>query len=165
MLYFPFFSILDLVKTLCLFDSRIAVYILSAFSSLLCFCVLISENKKISLKKWVFSIPFTLIFWFILSATDFSVRLTNTLYPGYGRLTAGCGFALLVDFGILSISQGIADLLAIGASNIIINQFQRLRFVIQDIVLPSICMIIFLVVLYLEFTMPAMTTIYQSVYS
>lgn len=164
MLYLPLFAISDLVKAWFPFDRSIAAYLLPAFSSLFCFCALISENIKTALKKWAFSIPFTLAFWFILSVTDFSVRLTNTLYPGYGRLSAGGGFSLMVDFGILSVSQGFADLLAVSASGMAIHQFQRLRFVIQDIILPIISIIIFLVVLYLELAMPAVAVIYQSVY-
>lgn len=163
-LYLPLFAISDLVKAWCPFDSSIAAYILPAFSSLLCFCALISESMKTALKKWAFSIPFTLMFWLILSVTDFSVRLTNTLYPGYGRLSAGGGFALMMDFGILSLSQGMANLLAVGAGGMLTGRFQRLRFVIQDVLLPVISMVIFLLVLYLELTMPTTAAIYRSVY-
>lgn len=164
MLYLPLLAISDLIEAFYPFDSTAAVYILPAFSGLLSFCVLISESMTAALKKWALSIPFTLAFWYVLAATDFSVRLTNMLYPGYGSLSAGSGFSFMADFAFLSISQGIADLLAVSASSMAVNRFQRPRSVMQEMILPIISVIIFFVVLYLEFTMPTTDQIYQSVY-
>lgn len=100
---------------------------------------------------------------FILAATNFDVRLTNKLLPGYGKLSAGAGFAFIVEFGFFTIAQGIANLLAIACSNPLNSEkLQKLRFIVQDIILPIICIIIFLIVVYLEFTMPTWKSIYQS---
>ncbi len=99
-LFFPLLSISDLVVTWYPFDTTVhyilAGWLLPAVSGLLCFCVLVSESAKAALKKWALSIPFTVIFWLALAATDFEVRLTNTLYPGYGSLSAGGGLALVI---------------------------------------------------------------------
>ena len=159
-LYFPLLFLFDLIEAVCPFAD---LYVQPIVSALLCFCVLFSDSAKTALKKWGCSIPFTLIFWFILAATNFDVRLTNKLLPGYGKLSAGAGFAFIVEFGFFTIAQGIANLLAIACSNPLNSEkLQKLRFIVQDIILPIICIIIFLIVVYLEFTMPTWKSIYQS---
>ncbi len=168
-LFFPLLSISDLVVTWYPFDTTVhyilAGWLLPAVSGLLCFCVLVSESAKAALKKWALSIPFTVIFWLALAVTDFEVRLTNTLYPGYGSLSAGGGLALVMNLGFFGVAQGAAILLAVCVSGEGYTRRQRLRFVIQNILLPTICIAIFAVVVYLEFTMPTWDAIYRAVYS
>lgn len=167
-LFILLLAISDLIKTLYPFDTgtqySLTACLLPIVSGLLCFGVLVSESTKVALKKWTLSVPFTLVFWLVLAITDFPVRLTNMLYPGYGTISAGGGFAQMVDLWVLSISQGFANLLAVGISSAVGNKFPKVRFVVQDIVLPVICIAIILVVLYLELTMPPVEAIYQSVY-
>lgn len=140
--------------------------ILFAFGAITSFCVLFSDSPKTALKKWGCSIPITLIFWFILGETHFYVRLLNKLIPGYGRPSAGAGFSFLVNFVSFTIARGISILLAIISSCPINNKkLQTLRFAVQDVIFPLICVIIFIVVLYLEFTMPSWYAIYSEVYS
>lgn len=159
-LYFPLLFLSDLIEEACPFAN---IYVQSTASALLCFCVLFSNSSKTALKKWSCSIPFTLIFYFVLAATNFDVRLINRLLPGYGHLSAGAGFAFIIEFGLFTIAQGIANLLAIACSNPLNSEkLQKLRFIVQDIILPIICIIIFLIVVYLEFTMPTWKSIYQS---
>ena len=161
-LYFPLLSLFDLIETVCPFAN---IYVQATVSALLCFCVLFSDSTKTALKKWSCSIPVTLIFWFVLAATNFEIRLTNKLLPGYGHLSAGAGFAAIVEFGFFTIAQGVANLLAIACSNLLSNgKLQKLRSIVQEIILPIICIIIILIVLYLELTMPTWEEIYYSVY-
>lgn len=69
----------------------------------------------------------------------------------------------MVEFGLFTIAQGIANLLAMVCSNPLNEKaLQKLRFIVQDVTLPVICVIIFLVLVYLELTMPTWETIYQS---
>ena len=161
-LYFPLLFLFDLIEAVCPFAD---LYVQPIVSALLCFCVLFSDSAKTALKKWGCSIPFTLIFWFILAATNFDVRLTNKLLPGYGKLSAGAGFAFIVEFGFFTIAQGTANLLAITCSNSLSNnKLQKLIAIVQTIILPIICIIIIFVVLYLELTMPTWAETYYSVY-
>ena len=113
-LYVPFLSLFDFMGAVCPFAN---IYVQAIVSALLCFCVLFSNSSKTALKKWSCSIPFTLIFYFVLAATNFDVRLINRLLPGYGHLSAGAGFAFIIEFGLFTIAQGIANLLAIACSN------------------------------------------------
>lgn len=161
-LYFPFLSLFDLIEAVC---PSANIYVQSTVSALLCFCVLFSDSAKTALKKWRCSIPFTLIFWFVLAATNFDVRLTNKLLPGYGHLSAGAGFAFIMEFGFFTIAQGIANLLAIVCSNPLSGgELQKMWSILQNVILPTICIIIIFIVLYLELTMPTWTEIYYSVY-
>lgn len=141
------------------------IYVQSTASALLCFCVLFSNSSKTALKKWSCSIPFTLIFYFVLAATNFDVRLINRLLPGYGHLSAGAGFAFIIEFGLFTIAQGIANLLAIACSNPLnAGGLQKMCSIIQIVILPIVCIIIVFAVLYLELTMPTWKEIYYSVY-
>ncbi len=106
-LYFPLLFLSDLIEEVCPFAN---IYVQSTASALLCFCVLFSNSSKTALKKWSCSIPFTLIFYFVLAATNFDVRLINRLLPGYGHLSAGAGFAFIIEFGLFTIAQVIANL-------------------------------------------------------
>lgn len=161
-LYFPLLFLSDLIEEVCPFAN---IYVQSTASALLCFCVLFSNSSKTALKKWSCSIPFTLIFYFVLAATNFDVRLINRLLPGYGHLSAGAGFAFIIEFGLFTIAQGIANLLAIACSNPLnAGGLQKMCSIIQIVILPIVCIIIVFAVLYLELTMPTWKEIYYSVY-
>lgn len=163
MLNMPVLFLSDLIQTE---DSSASIGILLVFGILTTFFVLFSDSPKTALKKWGCSIPITLIFWFILGETHFYVRLLNTLLPGYGRPSAGAGFGLLIKFVSFTVARGISILLAIISScQINGKHLQRLRFAVQDIILPIICVLVLIAVLYLEFTMPSWDVIYSEVYS
>lgn len=163
MLNMPVLFLSDLIDAK---DSSASIGILFIFGILTTFFVLFSDSPKNALKKWGCSIPITLIFWFILGETHFYVRLLNTVLPGYGRPSAGAGLGLLMKFVSFTVARGISILLAIISSCPINGRhLQRLLFVVQDIILPIICVVVLIAVLYLEFTMPSWYTIYYSVYS
>ncbi len=152
-LYFPLLALRDLIHAACPFAD---VFVQSTVSALLCFCVLFSDSAKTAWKKWALSLPFTVIFWGVLAVTDLDVRLINWMIPGYGRLSGGAGFAFIVDLGCFTMMQGVACLLAVGCSGTWNgNKLQKLRFVVQDIVLPAICVIVLFTVSYFELTLPA----------
>ena len=112
-----------------------------------------------------FSFQLRWIFYFVLAATNFDVRLINRLLPGYGHLSAGAGFAFIIEFGLFTIAQGIANLLAIACSNPLnAGGLQKMCSIIQIVILPIVCIIIVFAVLYLELTMPTWKEIYYSVY-
>ncbi len=163
MLNIPVLFLSDLIDAK---DSSASIGILLVFGILTTFFVLFSDSPKTALKKWGCSIPITLIFWFILRETNFYVRLLNTLIPGYGRPSAGAGFAFAAKFVAFTLARGIAILFAVLASCPINGKhLQRLRFAVQDIILPIICVVVLIAVLYLEFTMPSWDVIYSEVYS
>ena len=138
---------------------------LPAVSGVLCFCVLVSGSAKTALIKWALSIPVTLAFGLLLYYTDFLFRMVNTIEPGYGRLPAGSGFALIIHFVLFTAAQAAANVLAVFISRPMGHRLQKPRFIVQGILLPAICIMIFSVVLYLELTMPTRETLYQWAYS
>lgn len=161
-LYIPALFLLDFVEAVCPFAN---VYVQAAAGAACCFCALFSDSVKTALKKWACSVPFTLAFWHALVVTNFNVRLTNKLFPGYGRLSAGAGFALIVEFGLFTVAQGLANLLAITCSAPLnSNKLQKTVAVVQNAVLPVICALLVFAVLYLEATMPTWGEIFSSVY-
>ena len=71
----------------------------------------------------------------------------------------------MVEFGLFTIAQGIANLLAIVCSTPLSDsKLQKLWPIVQNVILPIICIIIIFIVLYLELTMPTWKEIYYSVY-
>lgn len=167
-LFVPFLFMYEWIETLYPFDAdthyRIAGSILPLSSALLSFCVLISENTKTALKKWLCSIPFTMVIWAVLFYTNFSIRLTNTLYTGYGRDSAGGGFAFMVTFLYFCAALSVGNLFAIALSTGLGSKMTKIRTILQNIILPAICALILLTVIYFEATMPTWETIVQSVY-
>lgn len=163
MLNIPVLFLSDLIDAV---SPNASIYVLFVVGILTTFFVLFSDSPKTALKKWGCSIPITLIFWFILGETHFYVRLLNTLIPGYGRPSAGAGFAFAAKFVAFTVARGISILLAIISSCPINGKhLKRLLFVVQDIILPIICVVVLIAVLYLEFTMPSWDVIYSEVYS
>lgn len=55
--------------------------------------MLLSENKKLVLLKWVLSLPFSLLCFYYFFETKYSVRALNWAVKGYGRQSAGGNFA------------------------------------------------------------------------
>lgn len=161
-LHFPLVSLLDLIEVNCPFAN---LYVQALVGAFLCFCVLLSDSAKTALKKWGCSIPFTLLFWCILAVTNFDIRLTNWLFPGYGALSAGAGFSTIAKFGLFTVAQGLANLLAVLCSASLGNRtLRKLRSIVQSVILPTICAVIVFVILYLERAMPTWREIYYSVY-
>ena len=121
--------------------------------------------RKLHWKNGVVQFHLLWFFYFVLAATNFDVRLINRLLPGYGHLSAGAGFAFIIEFGLFTIAQGIANLLAIACSNPLnAGGLQKMCSIIQIVILPIVCIIIVFAVLYLELTMPTWKEIYYSVY-
>ena len=81
-LYFPLLFLSDLIEEVCPFAN---IYVQSTASALLCFCVLFSNSSKTAVKKWSCSIPFTLIFYFVLAATNFAdQQIASGIWTSFG---------------------------------------------------------------------------------
>ena len=118
-----------------------------------------------SLMKWVLSLLFTIAFSLFLSMSHFDVRLVNAMHSGYGKMSAGGGFAIFMQLIVFSISNGVGCLLAVGCSDVFGAKGQKRLDVIQNIVMPMVCGAILFVVIYLSLTMPSWESIYRMVYS
>ncbi|MDY3281799.1 hypothetical protein [Dysosmobacter sp.] len=143
-LYLPVLALADPFDAFCPLSGSSSLLLLSALSAAACFCLLLSGSMKACLRKWLLSLPCTVLLDLLLAATNFPVRLTNLLYPGYGRLSAGGGFAMMVSFLVLTAAQGLA--------------------LLQGRIIPLICLVILLLMGYLELTMPTWAQICQQVY-
>ena len=165
--YFPLMQLIDLITFLLPGETffMLALFVLSALSGLMCFFVLVSADTKTALIKWGLSVPFSLLFWLFLNQTHFTLRLINTLYPGYGELEAGAGFAMLAELFIFSAAQALANLQAVCLSVAPKDQYRWLCGPIRKYVAPALCIIIWSVILYLEYTMPSYETISQYIYT
>ena len=162
-LFLPLLSILPLI--LDFFSSSDVIFILAHCTGTLCFLANLSNSMKTSFIKWVLSLLFTIAFDLFLSMSHFDVRLVNTMYFGYGKMSAGGGFAILMYLIVFSVSNGIGCLFAVGCSDVFGSKAQTLLNVIQNILLPMICGVILLVVIYLSLTMPSWESIYRMVYN
>ena len=162
-LYLPVLALTDLFDAFCPLSGSNSMLLLSGVSAVLCFRVLLSGSTKTSFKKWLLSLPCTVLFWLVLAVTDFPVRLTNTLYPGYGRLSAGSSFALMVSFFVLTAAQGTALLLALAISTAAVKPVKPLA-LLQGTIIPLLCLAVLLLIGYLELTMPTCEQIYQMAY-
>lgn len=157
-----FVPLLFMSEFICKF--YVASHILPVFSALLSFCVILSRSASIAIKKWLFSVPSTLALWLFFYYTNFSVRMTNTLYPRYGRISAGGGFAFMVTLMTFGFALIVGNILATLLSEVLNNRMPKIRAAIQNVILPVICLLILLAVIYFELTMPSWETIMQSVY-
>ena len=159
-LYNPLMALMDLASGFV--PSGKVLFMLPVLSALLCFFILLNEDRKTALKKWGLSVLFTLLFSLFLGWADFELRLVNTIYPGYGRLSAGAGFAIIVDFFFFSITQIVGNLLAVCCSGDLPGPLKRLRAVLAGRVVPVVCVILWGVILYLHCTMLPAEAIYAS---
>lgn len=155
-LYFPLLAITPLIEETGLFNS----INLAVFSGIICFLVNLSVSHKAAMKKWGLSCLITIAFWAFLSISNFNVRLVNMMYPGYGRISAGGGFAFFFDFIVFSMADGIGCLLAMVFSGIYGSTTPKPLEVIKDFVLPVICGGILLMVFCLTFIMPSWDSVY-----
>lgn len=166
--YLPVLALWDLFESWFPFDTdahyRLSFYLLPMLSAFFSFCTLLSDDENTTWKVWFRSILFTFAFYLLFYFSDFSVRLLNLVYPGYGRPSGGSSFAAMVEFFGLSISCGLADILAVALSGTLSPRMIKFLSPIRRIVLPLICALLVLLVFYLELTMPSWESIYLSVY-
>ena len=72
--------------------------------------MLLSENRKTLLLKWVLTLPFSFLCLEYFWQTHYSVRALNWMTEGYGKQSAGgnfAGFLFLVLLFVLCISAKI----------------------------------------------------------
>ena len=72
--------------------------------------MLLSENRKTLLLKWVLTLPFSFLCFEYFWQTHYSVRALNWMTEGYGKQSAGgnfAGFLFLVLLFVLCISAKI----------------------------------------------------------
>ncbi len=65
---------------------------------------LVSENKKTTLLKWLFSLPFSYFVFQYFWETDYAIRALNWCFPYYGEQSAGgasAGMFLVVICAVL----------------------------------------------------------------
>ncbi len=124
-----------------------------------------SDRVGTALKKWGISILFTILLCLWLGPGDFLIRMVNVVDPGYGRLSAGSGFGLIFLAAAAVVSHGLALVMALTSS---IPQYEsdigepsKARLFIQDYILPVVCGVILIAVIYFEITAPDWRSYYM----
>ncbi len=69
--------------------------------------LLLSENRKEVLAKWLLSVPLSNLLLQYFWNTHYAVRALNWAYPGYGTQSAGGGFAVFVLLLLQTVLCGI----------------------------------------------------------
>lgn len=135
------------------YKSTILSYAYLCAISLIYSLLLISENQKHAVSKWLISIPFSYLILQYFWKTHYSIRALNWVIPYYGRQTAGgnfAGFISMIFFSVLCLI-GIIISLNITPKEKEFKKFGRIQLSIGCISV----IIIVLVVIILEKQFPS----------
>lgn len=106
-------------------DKLVFVYI--GFMAVLYGAMLISGSKTEFVLKWVFSLPLSFLVLNYFWKTKFAIRSLNWVFPGYGRQSAGGGFAWMVVMFFFTAFCGIALFIALLIEPKKIKVFERIQ--------------------------------------
>ena len=117
--------------------------------------VILDRSARQAMLKWIFSLPFSALFWVYFVNSGFLIRMYNFVYPSFGEGWAGDGFGIAIVFGTALFAGGIGV-----AAGMYFSQYkssEKLRknaLLMQKTVCPLICGIIFITVIILSIIMP-----------
>jgi len=77
------------------------------------FFIILSDKLVKILIKWLTSLPVSYLLFLYFWKTDYAVRALNWIFEGYGKMSAGGGFAFLVYFAICCFLYAAAILFSV----------------------------------------------------
>ncbi len=95
------------------FSTSSVVFICALLTNVLIGFLLAADRYRNILYKWLISIPMGIITFFIYREINFIYYWINRIWPGYGNLSAGGGFAVLFYLAIFCLCFVIAIVIAI----------------------------------------------------
>jgi len=120
------------------------------------FC-LVSEKRIRGLLRWLCSFPFAFMVFQYFWKTNYAVRALNWCFPGYGKQSAGGGFAGALMTIILSLSCAICGIIAVSIK----PEENRELAKKQLPVIAAADVIIIILVLLMESQFPPLSQIHQ----
>lgn len=97
-----------LADVICMKTDNYLPFVYIAVMTVLHGAMLVGTSKAEFLAKLILSVPFSLAVFTWFRETDYPLRATNWVFPHYGKLGAGAGFAMMVEMGFLAVCCGIA---------------------------------------------------------
>ena len=152
------------VPLLYLVDGEAALGLISvappvAAAVLGCF-VLLDRSARQAMLKWIFSLPFSAVFWVYFVNSRFLIRMCNFVYPSFGEGWTGDGLGIMLVLGTALFAGGIGV-----ATGMYLSQYktsEKLRktaLILQKTLCPIVCGAIFITVIILSIIMPDHTLI------
>ena len=127
---------------------------------------MISRNNKSWILKWLLSVLFSYIVLRYFWQTDFSIRALNWVLPGYGKESAGGGFAGLVEVCYRLILCFVSGIASIFLGKVIAERGKYEKFgKIQLIITATIALILVVITMALESRFPSVEDVNALIYS
>ncbi|MCH5200062.1 MAG: hypothetical protein J1F60_03795 [Oscillospiraceae bacterium] len=121
--------------------------------------VMLDRSARQAMLKWIFSLPFSALFWVYFINSRFLIRMYNFVDPSFGDGWAGDGAGIMLVLSTALFAGGIGV-----AAGMFLSQYKsseklrKIAAVMQKTVCPAICGIIFVTVIILSIIMPDYTT-------
>ena len=122
------------------------------------FFVLLDRSARQAMLKWIFSLPFSAVFWVYFVNSRFLIRMCNFVYPSFGEGWAGDGMGIMLVLGAALFAGGIGV-----AAGMYLSQyrtpekFMKAALLMQKTLCPIVCGAIFITVIILSIIMPDYT--------
>ena len=126
-----------------------------AAAALLGFFVMLDRSARQAMLKWIFSLPFSALFWVYFVNSRFLIRMYNYIDPSFGEGRAGDGMGITLVLGAALFAGGIGAAAGMYFSQYKTSEkFRKAALLMQKAVCPVICGIIFITVMILSIIMP-----------
>ena len=120
--------------------------------------VMLDRSARQAMLKWIFSLPFSALFWVYFVNSRFLIRLYNYVDPSFGSGLEVNGTGITPIIGTALVAGGIGV-----AAGMFLSQYrssQKLRktaLVMQKTLCPILCSAVFIAVIVLSIVMPDYT--------
>ena len=117
--------------------------------------VMLDRSARQAMLKWIFSLPFSALFWVYLVNSRFLIRLYNYVDPSFGSGLEGSTAGIAPVLGTALVAGGIGV-----AAGMFLSQYRsspKLRktaLVMQKTLCPILCSAVFIAVTVLSIIMP-----------
>ncbi len=88
-------------------------FIYCGLMAVLYFFMILSDKLVKILIKWLISLPVSYLLFLYFWKTDYAVRALNWIFEGYGKMSAGGGFAFLFYLGVFCFFYALSILLSV----------------------------------------------------
>lgn len=124
-------------------------------AALLGFFVMLDRSARQAMLKWIFSLPFSALFWVYFVNSRFLIRMYNYVDPSFGEGWAGDGTGIMLVLGTALFAGGIGAAAGMYFSQYKTSEkFRKIALFLQKTVCPAVCGIIFITVMILSIIMP-----------
>ena len=124
-------------------------------AAVLGFFTMLDRTAGQAMLKWIFSLPFSAVFWVYFVNSRFLIRMYNFVDPSFGEGWAGDGLGVMLVLCAALFAGGIGVAAGMYFSRYKVSEkAQKTSLIIQKTVCPIVCTIIFITAITLGIIMP-----------